>query len=84
MAVPMCHKMHPVHIIALNFEYPLIFDVPVIVWHKTLKHLLPYLLLVHVVELVADSFLPFSARFFIGILGFDEHLGLFQVWFSVD
>ena len=47
-------------------------------------HLLPYLLLVHVGELLANSFLPFSAGFFIGMIpDFVEHLGLIQVRFDV-
>ena len=62
----------------LNFEQLFVLDAPVIEGHKTLTHLLPYLLFVHVSEFLVVSLSPFSARFFIGmILGFVECLGLF-------
>ena len=84
MAISTHYKMHPVHTVALNFEYPLIFDACAIGGHKTFRHVLPYLLLVHVGELLANIFLPFSLVFFVAITpGFIEHLGFFQVWFSV-
>ena len=77
LAVPTCYKMHPVHTIALNFKHPLIFDSPAIGGHKTFKHLSPHLSLVHNRELLANSFLPFSSRFFVGIVpGFIECLRL--------
>ena len=76
--------MHPVHIIVLNFEYPLIFDTPAKRGHKTLQCLLPYLLLAHVSELLANSLLPFSTSLFFGMMpGFVEYLGLILIMFDV-
>ena len=45
MTVPICYKSCPIYTIALNFNNPLIFG-----GHKTLMHLPPYLLFVHVFE----------------------------------
>ena len=55
-----CLKSCPVHIIALNFKYPLDFYAPTVGRHKTLKHLPPYILFCHVIELLSNSLLPFS------------------------
>ena len=60
--------MHLVHTVVLNFKHPFILDTPAIGGHKTFMHFLPYLLLVYLGELFANSFLPFSSIFFNGII----------------
>ena len=52
--------------------------------HKTLMHILPYLLLVHTIEFLANGITPFSLWFFIGMVqGIMECLGLIQTWLVI-
>ena len=83
LAILTCYKTHLIHTIALNFECPHIFDAPMIGRHKTFMCLLPYLLFVHIGELLANSLLPFSLRLFVRMIpGFIECLGLIQNKFA--
>ena len=76
--------MHLVHTIVLNFEHLLVFNAFAIGGHKTLKHLLPYMLLVHVGELLTNSFSPFSVSFFVAVIpGFLKCQGLILIRFDV-
>ena len=58
LTVPACQEMHSIHTVALDFEDPLVFYTPAIKGHKTFMSHTPYLLLVHVKEFLANSFLP--------------------------
>ena len=71
--------MHPVHTIVLDLDNPLVLNVPAIRRHKTFASHVPYLLLVHIVKLFVNYFLPFCTKICIWMIPrFVESFGFFR------